>query len=167
MANIRNAYQWSINACNNPDIGYSQEYRNARIIDGICYYDCSSFVWFALMSGGFDCIGAYNAAIGPYYGNAFTTWNMPEVLRVLGFRQHELNSQWQPADILIRNNHTELVYQGFYGQGRTMGAHSDDVPLPDQVSINNFVCTAASWEELWRYEGPVKDNRIIIPVIMG
>ena len=165
MPNLFNAYNWMINTCNNPDVGYSQEFRNQEIINGICYYDCSSIIWYALLAGGYDCIKAYNNTVGQYYGNAFTTWTEAEVLRYLGFKPVKINSQWEKGDILIRNNHTEMVYQGFFAQGRTMGAHSDEVPLPDQVSINNFITTAASWEELYRYDssGPAE---LVRPVIM-
>lgn len=166
MPNLGNAYQWLINTCNNPDVGYSQEFRNQQIIDGICYYDCSSIIWYSLIAGGFDCIEAYNRTVGNYYGNAFTTWTEAEVLRALGFKALEINCEWKSGDILIRNNHTEMVYSGGYASGVTMGAHSDDLPLVDQVSINNFKSTAAAWEEIFRYAKDI-DNRIVIPVIMA
>ena len=39
MANIQTAYEWAIEKCNAPNIGYSQAYRNQRTVNGITYYD--------------------------------------------------------------------------------------------------------------------------------
>ena len=152
MPDLNSAYTWAINTCNASDVGYSQNYRNQRTVNGITYYDCSSFIWYSLLSGGFDVTGAYLTALGyAYSGNAITTANERAWLSALGFVQQPISGEWLPGDILWRSGHTEMVYEGGTGQGRTMGAHSSSVPLPNQVSINTSVSTASSWTSLWRY----------------
>ena len=153
MPNLNSAYTWAINTCNAPNVGYSQgDRRNQKTVDGITYYDCSSFIWYSLKSGGFDVEGAYLTALGrAYSGNAITTANERAWLTALGFTQVPISGEWLAGDILWRSGHTEMVYEGGTGGGKTMGAHSDSYPLPRQVSINDYVSTASSWTSLWRY----------------
>ena len=63
MASIQTAYEWAIEKCNAPNIGYSQANRMEKTVNGITYYDCSSFIWFALKAGGFD-VGFHNRDYG-------------------------------------------------------------------------------------------------------
>lgn len=146
--NISNAYQWAIATCNRPDVGYSMAYRNQQVVNGITYYDCSSFIWYALKSAEFDVVGAYGGETWP-----FVTGTMGGVLLKLGFTSIPVGNEWLPGDILVRNNsygeHTEMVYQG----RRTMGAHSSRYPLPDQVSINTTDSDPATWDACYRYGG--------------
>lgn len=154
MPNINQAYQWAINTCNRSDVGYSQDYRNQETYRGITYYDCSSFIWYALLSGGFDVTGAYRTATGENYdGNAIWTAVERAWLLALGFTQEDINGEWKPGDVLWRSGHTEMVYTGGTGQGVTMGAHSSHRPLADQVSINSTTSSASSWTSLYRYGG--------------
>lgn len=145
-------YQWAIDTCNANNVGYSQPYRNQKTVNGITYYDCSSFVWYALKAGGFDVNAAYKIATGSdYAGNAITTHTEPAFLQALGFTRKALNEEWKAGDILIRSEHTEIVYSGGIGKGISMGAHSANYSLPNQVSINTTETTAAKWQEIWRY----------------
>lgn len=132
---LQAAYDWAVQKCNEPNIGYSQQYRNQQTVGGITYYDCSSFIWYALKAGGFDVEGVY----GTY---PFVTATMGAVLLQLGFIEYDASSGlWSKGDIMWTNSpygHTEMVYNplSFY----TMGAHTDSVPLADQVSqgtVNN------------------------------
>ena len=146
MPDINVAYQWAINTCNAPNIGYSQAYRNQQTINGITYYDCSSFIWYALIAGGFDCV----AAAGSSW--PMTTANEPAVLEALGFTRYDpTTTEWLPGDIVhVRNSsrqHTEMVYQGYV----TMGAHTSNRPLADQVSINSSPSDPSSYQNLYRY----------------
>ena len=59
MPNINVAYQWAVNACNAPNIGYSQQYRRGQTVNGITYYDCSSFISKALTEAGFFSINPW------------------------------------------------------------------------------------------------------------
>ena len=69
MPDIQKAYNWAIGTCNAPNVGYSQAYRNQRTVNGITYYDCSSFIWYALMAGDFQVV--YMAVYHRQYGNGF------------------------------------------------------------------------------------------------
>lgn len=145
MPNINQSYQWAINTCNAPDVGYSQTYRAQQTVNGITYYDCSSFIWYALIAGSFDCVGV----AGSY---PMTTANEPSVLEALGFTRYDPTSvEWLPGDIVhVRNSsrqHTEMVYQGYI----TMGAHSANRPLAQQVSINSNPSDPSTYQNLYRY----------------
>lgn len=157
MASIQTAYEWAIEKCNAPNIGYSQANRMEKTVNGITYYDCSSFIWFALMAGGFDVVKANGGSTW-----AFTTGTMAKALKLLGFVKHATTQPWLPGDILIRTGHTEMAFDS----NHTMGAHSSKVPLDQQVNINSNPSTAGLWLELWRYESGastqwIKGNRYL------
>lgn len=147
MANITKAWQWAVNTCNADNVGYSQDYRNAQVVNGITYYDCSSFIWYALKNGGFKLSSSY----------PFSTGTMRTELKKLGFKQVSLSEDWKPGDIAWRTGHTEMVYSGGTGKGVTMGAHNPNVSLENQVSIGGsngdetLTTNASDWESLWRY----------------
>lgn len=130
------AMTWWEQKCADPAVGYSQDYRNERTVNGITYYDCSSFVWYGLLYAGFELI----ATAWP-----FTTETMRTILPQLGFQQIEINDfanfDFHVGDILVIHNnqhqHTEIVHDLENG-GHSMGAHSSKYALPDQVSINTF-----------------------------
>lgn len=154
MALIEDAWQWAVNTCENPNVGYSQAYRNQQTVDGITYYDCSSFIWYALMAGGFDVVGANGGNTWP-----FTTFTMGDVLINLGFEQADVSGIWKPGDINLNydGEHVEMTYagvEGIGGQGRTMGAHTDEAALPAQVSVNNYISTSSAFPQLYRYTNP-------------
>lgn len=157
MASIQTAYEWAIEKCNAPNIGYSQANRMEKTVNGITYYDCSSFIWFALKAGGFDVVKANGGSTW-----AFTTGTMANALRLLGFTKMGTSQPWKPGDVLIRTGHTEMAFDSIH----TMGAHSSKVPLEQQVSINSNPSSASSWLELWRYGGGaetkwIKGNRYL------
>jgi len=130
--NINKAYTWAIQTCNAPNVGYSQAYRNQRTVNGVTYYDCSSFVWYALIAGGFDCVTANGGSTWP-----FTTSTMASVLTKLGFTEVDASGEYLPGDIGLSSGHTEMCYQGGSGSGIFMGAHTANAALAFQVSIGN------------------------------
>ena len=142
MPSITLAYKWAVETCNNPNVGYSKDWRNQQTVNGITYYDCSSFIWYALKTGGWDVEAAYKAATGTnYWGNAWVTQNMDVALRYLGFTRYDARvaSNWHTGDILLNtgaSEHTEMVYDAQNHQ--SMGAHTDSIPLADQVSIRSY-----------------------------
>lgn len=140
--NINKGFQWAVNTCNASNVGYSQNYRYQQTVNGITYYDCSSFVWYSLLASGFELTG-----------NAFTTHYMGSVLEKLGFKRYDSsNIEWLPYDILWKSGHTEICYKtGGKGKGVTMGAHTNDVPLAEQVSINSGESTSSYFPVLYRY----------------
>lgn len=131
MPDINNAYTWAINTCNAPNIGYSQTYRNQQTISGITYYDCSSFINYALLAGGFSTPG-----YAPD-NNAFTTYTEAQVLLDLGFTEVDSSGEYKPGDIGLSSGHTEMCYIGGEGNGVFMGAHTDNALLENQVSIGS------------------------------
>lgn len=158
MSNIQLAINCAINICNAPNIGYSQAYRNQQTVSGVTYYDCSSFIWYALKAAGFDVEKAYKTATGAAYsGNAITTHNMDMWLKALGFTRYDPTvTAWQQGDVMLVHNdshqHTEMVYNG--AEKRCMGAHSASYPLADQVSISAY-SSAGTWVYGYRYKNSV------------
>ena len=153
--NINKAWQWAVNTCNAPNVGYSMDYRNQRTVysstygEYITYYDCSSFIWYALKNGGFEMDGTY----------PFTTPYMGAWFSAHGWHKVNWTDEWKPGDVLVNTNagaygHTEMVYEGGIGQGVTMGAHYTNKNLADQVSINNSVTVYNPsnfyYHDLWR-----------------
>lgn len=131
MPDINRAYSWAIETCNAPNVGYSQNYRNAQTVGGITYYDCSSFINYALLAGGFET---------PSYApnrNAFTTYTEASELIRLGFTEVDANGEYLAGDIGLSKGHTEMCYKGGNGKGIFMGAHTDNAPLANQVSIGS------------------------------
>ena len=142
MPDINKAYSWAVNTCNAPNVGYSTTYRNQQTINGVTYYDCSSFINYALLAGGF---------LTPNYApnnNAFVTTNMGAELLRLGFKTVPATGEILPGDIGVSPTHTEMCYKGGTGSATFMGAHSSKRPLADQVSISNYT---SSFPVIYRY----------------
>lgn len=97
---------WAIKIANDNRHGYSQLNRNT-LVD----FDCSSLVWYALKSAGFN--------LGN--GSPFSTATMGPILKRNGFQEFNINSvdQLQVGDIVWKNGHTEI----YIGNGNTVGAH--------------------------------------------
>lgn len=160
MPDLNRAYTWAINTCNADNVGYSQTYRNQRTVNSVTYYDCSSFINYALLSGGWET---------PNYApshNPFTTAIEGNVLKGLGFTEHTVTStfEWQPGDIAWRTNHTEMCYRGgVNGVAIFMGAHTPNATLANQVSIGSSGGNAnyanTSFTKCYRYgDTPAEDD---------
>lgn len=147
MPDINAAWRWAINTCNAPNIGYSMDYREQQTVGGITYYDCSSFIWYALVQG-----GGFNLPSPP-----FATPSMYSVLQAAGFTFVPLSGQTLPGDVCFydygggANGHTEMVFAGGVGEARTMGAHGSSLPLADQVSINSGYTPNSRWQYIARW----------------
>lgn len=147
MPNINAAYTWEIQTCNSGHCAYSMPLRNQVTQNGITYYDCSSFQWFALKQAGFDVVAANNGNTWPW-----VTPTMKSCLLKLGFQELDIFGEWKPGDIVVNPNpgakgHTEMVYTGGNAQGVCMGARGSG------VSIATWITTAASgaYSQLFRY----------------
>lgn len=148
MPDINKSYAWSIATCNAPKVQYSQEAnkRWGNTVNGITYYDCSSFIYFALKAGGF-----------PVPSGSWYTGDMIPPILEMGFIEVPLTGEWKKGDIgwMRRGDHghTEMVYEPVgVGGGYCMGAHGRVNRAPDeQVSISDYVSYASRWDLLLRY----------------
>lgn len=159
MPDLNKAYTWAIQTCNSPTVGYwtDNDNRNQRTVNGITYYDCSSFINYALLAGGWE-----TPSYAPRY-NAFTTVTMPAELRRLGWAQVDPNGQILAGDIGLSSGHTEMCYQGGVGRAIFMGAHfgkkgastsNNGILLQNQVSIGNSggdATATRTFPQIWRY----------------
>lgn len=157
MPDINAAYRWCIDQCNNPNVGYWMDHRYQETIDGITYYDCSSFMWYSLVDGGGFALPS----------PAFVTGQMLRVLTDAGFTiitGPGAGTICYPGDILWHNHgsaggHTEMVFAGGTGTARTMGAHGrQGIQLQNQVSINSGYVpfSDVGWEYLARWGAGVE-----------
>lgn len=152
MPLMQDAYNWAIEVCNAPNVGYSQHYRNEQTVNGITYYDCSSFINYALLAGGWETPGYAPGS------NAFTTKTMANVLLGLGFREVSSKATYLPGDIGLSSSHTEMCYQGGFGKGVFMGAHTSKATLANQVCIGSSSGDASyqrSFPRLFRWRDKV------------
>lgn len=164
MPDLNKAYQWAINTCNSPTVGYSQPYRNQRTVGGITYYDCSSFINYALVAGGW---------VTPQYAPnnwPFVTGDMYSVLPALGFVPVPAGGQILPGDIGLSSGHTEMCYAGGTGRAVFMGAHGrNNIALVNQVSIGSSdgnPTATRSFPNIYRYgSGGAQGYGIALPVI--
>lgn len=158
-------FDWSVQVCDmanpyalytmNTDPSEGPTRYGGRDASGNVYYDCSSFVAAACAAAGYTDTNPW-----------FTTWTMGEYLLNWGFQWHDPSTtEWQPGDILVINTaehqHTEVVYEG----RRTMGAHTSDAALADQVSIASYD-SGYAWEDLYRDPngmGPVPGVEALTP----
>jgi len=151
MADIQTAFNYVIQACSDPYIGYSQGVKRKTITLGVnynTYCDCSSLMSWALTRAGYFSVNPW-----------FTTANEESKLLGLGFTRYNSNSvTWQAGDILLKPRsdgvgHTEMVYKSIGTGGYTMGAHNSSRAFTDQVSINTFASYPSSYRYLFRAPG--------------
>lgn len=151
---IRGMYDWAVQECQRTDVAYSQTYRNQQTVNGITYYDCSSFVFFAMWLGGGLDVGAlgYSTNINNYHNGTANAWTVTTMIRSLqnvsGFEFLDpTNISWQSGDILAKTRtHCEICYAP---PRQTMGAHN----TARGVSINDFQTSVDYYDVLIRYTG--------------
>ena len=139
---LAGAAQWAVEMCQNPNVGYSQSYRNYQTVNGLTYFDCSSFTFFALWLGGGLDVGAlgYHNVLADYQAgraNAWVVTTMINSLRSDGWWDlPPETTTWAPMDILAKTRtHTEFVYSAGL-PGEIMGARNSSLPFADQVAIH-------------------------------
>lgn len=159
MPDLNAALLWAENTCAATDVGYAggsapdavpASWRDMQPHDGKRYCDCSSFVWYALLAGGWDLESLYGSW-------PFTTYTMGGVLERAGWTKYDSSQvTWQRGDILVfpgdmsqGTGHTEMSYNGYY----LMGAHNSYLPFEDQVSISDYQSYASTYPDLYRWEG--------------
>ena len=145
-------FAWAEAMCNRANVGYWMSYpqRNFMTINGITYFDCSSFTFFACWLGGGLDVGAlgYSTDLAAYQAgasgspNAWTVNSMIRNLQAAGWATYSPSAvTLQPGDILAKwDTHTEI----YYGDNpvRLMGARNSSLPLADQVAIHETSLTS-------------------------
>lgn len=146
MPSLAIAYQYVIDACNDPYIDYNRFDLRETITLGVnyvTYCDCSSLLSKALTVGGYFTNNPW-----------FYTGNEDYYLTKAGWEQVDLYGEWRPGDILWKDGHTEMVYTGGQAGGVSMGAHTSSsyVPFDRHVCINSYPSTASGsgWTRLYR-----------------
>lgn len=145
---------WAVQMCGRSDVGYSQTYRNYQTHNGITYFDCSSFTFFAMWLGGGLDVGAlgYSTNLSDYQNGLANAWvvsSMVSKLQALGWSQVSASdyTQWLPGDILVKTRtHTEILYT--QNPLQCMGARNSSLPLADQVAIH--ACPTTYYDQVWR-----------------
>ena len=157
--NLNKFYTWCIQTCNAPDVGYSLDYRCQQTVNGITYYDCSSFVFYALIAGGFTDLPSY----------PFVTYDMLSYLIAGGWHEVSATGTILPGDIGWNWEHVEVAYaRGENGVAIFMGAHDDAYPLADQVSIGvaGDPTVPRNFSRVFRYgEGGATESPLSLPVV--
>lgn len=157
MSSLQGAFDWEVDWCNRANVGYDQDYRNMQVYNGITWFDCSSFTFFALwLGGGFD-VGSLGFSTNlsdytsiPNTANAWVVHTMEQYLPSLGWTSYNIGQiSPQAGDIVVKDyQHCEMVYSA--SPLATMGARNPNLPLVDQVSIHQV--TDLTWyDRIWRY----------------
>lgn len=149
MPSLTDAFNYCVAACNDPYIGYSIPDRESGTlgVNYVTHFDCSS-----LMSK--------SMTVGGYFTNNpwFSTSDQPTYMARAGWIEVDQSGLWIPGDILWYPKgwkghpygHTEMVYEGGTGEGRTMGAHTSGYAFARQVSINDSWTTAGYYKTMYR-----------------
>lgn len=157
MFSLQGMMNWAAAMCNAPDVGYSQSYRNYQTVNGITYFDCSSFVFFAMWLGGGFPVGdyGYSTDLSAYQNgtaNAWTVTPLTTALSAAGWNRVSTDpANWLPGDILVKTRtHCEICYSAPTPLMQ-MGAHGTGggtTPLADQVSIEPSY--SGYYDQVWR-----------------
>ncbi len=149
MPSLQRAFDWCVEMCEGTRCGYSMNTstrptRYGDYYNGVYYYDCSSFLSTAVYEAGFTSNNTW-----------FTTYDMGPILEDAGWHAVDPGGEWRAGDILVRDDgflglyaHTEMVYDPV--ERLTMGAHTNSVPLVDQVSIGTENVYGV-WQYAYRY----------------
>lgn len=150
MPSLQDAYNYCIAACEDPYIGYSIPDRTTGTlgVDYRTYFDCSSLMAKSMTVGGYF-------VNNPWFGTADQVTYMYRA----GWIEVDQSGIWLPGDILWYPKgwhghnwgHTEMVYEGGTGRGRTMGAHTNSyTDYSKQVSIKDGWTTAGYYSKMFR-----------------
>lgn len=158
MPSLQKAFTWAEDTCEEPNVGYSQTYREGQVVNGIKYYDCSSFISAALTAGGFFTENPW-----------FYTGTQTQYMKQAGWKEYVFQNgdisgfalkngdvlikgaarSDVPGDVPVSDGHTEMVWDA--ANGYTMGAHSSLLPLDDQVSKHYIDQRKNLWYFVMRY----------------
>lgn len=154
---------WAVTWCEKPNVQYWMSYpqRNMVKIDGITYFDCSAFTFFAMWLGGgmnprsvgySDVLTDYthiwyDESLGRWVNraNAWTVTPMENALKYLGWERRTAAQGYTPkaGDIMVKiKAHTEICYKE--SPFTCMGARTSSLPPDEQVSIHGS--TLGYWD---------------------
>lgn len=149
MPSLTDAFNYCVAACNDPYIGYSIPDRESGTlgVDYVTHFDCSSLMSKAMTVGGYFTNNPW-----------FSTSDQPTYMARAGWVEVDQSGLWIPGDILWYPKgwkghpygHTEMVYEGGTGEGRTMGAHTSGYAFARQVSINDSWTSAGYFQKMYR-----------------
>lgn len=143
MSNFQLFINRIIQACEDPNVGYSQDKRTTIKlgVDYRTYTDCSALISWGLTEASYFKTNPW-----------FYTGNQERIMNSIGWKSYSPTIPWQKGDVLLVHNdshqHTEVVYDG--KNYITMGAHTDKKPFPEQVSIRNYSSSPSEWGVLLR-----------------
>ena len=158
MSSIRDMLAWAVDWAGRANVGYSQTYRTMQTYNGITYFDCSSFTFFAMWLGGAFDLSQFGFSTNlsdytsiPRSANAWAVTGMVRCLPTLGFSSYANNITPQAGDIVVKTaQHCEIVYDT--NPLQLVGARNSSLPLADQVAIHQV--SSLSWyDQIWRYGG--------------
>lgn len=158
MSSIRDMLAWAVDWAGRANVGYSQTYRTMQTYQGITYFDCSSFTFFAMWLGGAFDLSQFGFSTNlsdytsiPRSANAWAVTGMVRCLPTLGFSSYANNITPQAGDIVVKTaQHCEIVYDT--NPLQLVGARNSSLPLADQVAIHQV--SSLSWyDQIWRYGG--------------
>ena len=166
--NPQGMFNWAVNWCNRANVGYWDSFpeRNQQTINGITYYDCSSFTFFACWLGGGLDVGSlgYSTNLADYHNGVVNAWTVTSMISALTYAGWNIipitnaTSNLQPGDILAKiHTHTEIFYSN--NPVQTMGARNSSLPLADQVSIHT---TSLSYIQGY-YDYIIRPNGVVPP----
>lgn len=151
---------WAATMAARPDVGYSQTYRSYQTSGGITYFDCSSFVFFAMWLGGGLDVGSlgYDTNLAHYQSIPRTAFCPAlsydlRIFNAIGCERVSTDpAAWQPGDFLVKTRtHIEMVYSTAPMQ--QVGARTDGIPLADQVAIHSL--SGGYYDQVYRFPGGV------------
>lgn len=149
---LQEAYNYCIEVCNYPYVGYDSTYPARTTVDTSVTYrtycDCASLMSKCMTVGGYFTSNPW-----------FFTGSQVDYMQRAGWVEQPLSGEWKAGDILWYryegsnpHGHTEMVYSGGIGSGITMGAHGRiNRAFPDQVSIRSSPSNyTQNWMKLFR-----------------
>ena len=137
--------------------GYSQVYRTMQTVNGVTFFDCSSYAFFALWLGGSVDVGGlgYDTDLSHYTSvpnEAFAPalYGVEDMCRLLGAAQIDTLSMLRNGDLLVRaDEHCEWVFDA--ERLLQVGARNSSLPAGEQVAIHALY--PGYYDYIWRFEG--------------
>lgn len=137
--------------------GYSQVYRTMQTVEGVTFFDCSSYAFFSLWLGGGVDVGGfgYDTDLTHYTSipnTAFAPnlYGVEAMCRELGAARIDDLRELQNGDLLVKaDEHCEWVYDA--ERLLQVGARNSSLPAGEQVAIHSLY--PGYYDYIWRFNG--------------